>query len=111
MSYSGYGPPNQYGYGVPSGPTEPPASKGNAIGALVANVVGLVMCCLVALPGLVLGIIALVTAESNPQTSRVCAIIAWVLFGLALIIGIVWLFLFGLPAMYLPAMYEETYYY
>ncbi|MDS1269195.1 DUF4190 domain-containing protein [Lipingzhangella sp. LS1_29] len=69
----------------PSGAAPSSASQGNAIAALIANVVGLLMCCLTSLPGLVLAIIALVQTRSNPQASRVCAIIAWVLFGLSVL--------------------------
>ena len=67
----------------------PAASQGNAIAALVANVVGLVLCCLTSLPGLVLGIIALVQVRSSPRSSRICALIAWVLFGISVVIALV----------------------
>lgn len=108
MSYSDHGPSYPYGYGAPSGPVEPPASRTNAISSLIANLVGLVLCCLLTLPGLVLSIIAMVTTQSSPQASRVCAIIAWVLFGLGVVVGAFLWVVFGLPAMYTLAIFSAA---
>lgn len=64
------------------GPSEPPASKGAAI---ALTVLGALCCNPITL---VLGIVAIVTAESNPKASKICAIIGWVLVALGLVISI-----------------------
>lgn len=90
----GYGPPsNPYGPGPQAG-GEPPPNQGNAIAALVANIVGLFLCCvslafLLAVPGLVLSIIGLVMRESNPRASRLCTLNAWICLGAAVVLSIV----------------------
>ncbi|GAB3440485.1 hypothetical protein GCM10027570_06030 [Streptomonospora sediminis] len=83
------GPPGGGGY-------EEPASKGSAIGAIIANVIGLCLCFGGTLIGLILAIIGLTMAESNPKAARICTIIAWVYFGLALVLGIIWWVVYGI---------------
>ncbi|NYJ38042.1 hypothetical protein [Nocardiopsis aegyptia] len=66
-----------------------------AIGAIIANVVGLCLCTILSVVGLVLGIVAAVTYESSPQTSKICAIISYALFGVGAIIYIILLLMYG----------------
>ncbi|MUL40709.1 hypothetical protein FZ103_05855 [Streptomonospora sp. PA3] len=74
---------------------EPPANKGSAIGALIANVIGMCFTCGGTLVGLVLAIIGLTMAESNPKAARICTLIAWIYFGVALVVGIIWWVIYG----------------
>lgn len=97
----GYGPPppgGPGGYPPPYGPPgggEPPASMGAAIGAIIANVVGLCLCTVLSIVGLVLGIIGAATYESSPRTSRICTIISYVLFGVGVVLTIVFFLFYG----------------
>ncbi|WP_239648694.1 hypothetical protein [Nocardiopsis chromatogenes] len=92
----GYGPPPPPppggGYGAPPpppnmGPTEPPANKGAAI---ALTVIGFLCCNL--LSG-ILGIVAIVTAESNPKASKICQIIGWVFVAIGIVSSILYFFL------------------
>ncbi|WP_201294977.1 MULTISPECIES: hypothetical protein [unclassified Nocardiopsis] len=108
----GFPPPGGGGYPPPGGgppppppggwyggpgfqPPPSPASQGSAIGAIVANAVGLCLCWALAIVGLVLAVIGLTTATSNPQAARVCTIISWVLFGAGILVYAVLFFLYG----------------
>lgn len=84
-------PPPSGGYG----PQEPPFSMGAAIGAIIANVFGLCLCWAFAIIGLVLGIIGAAMATSNPKAAKTCTIISWVLFGVGLVVGIIYMVLYG----------------
>ncbi|CAM3666661.1 hypothetical protein GCM10009799_37970 [Nocardiopsis rhodophaea] len=80
-------PPPGYGPGgMPMG--EPPASIGSAIGALVANIVGIFLCTPFALIGIILAIIGLATANSSPGTSRGCTSAGWIMFGVGTVIWV-----------------------
>lgn len=92
----GYPPPPGGGYGSPGfQPPQQPASQGSAIGALIANVFGLCACWPASLIGVILGIIALTMTSSNPQAAKTCTIIAWVLFGVGVVIAIVMFLFYG----------------
>lgn len=114
MGYQGYGPPaygppggygpSGYGYGY-GGPGEPPASRGNAIGALIANILGLCACLPFGIAGVVLAIVALTKVDDNPRTSRTCAILAWVSFALALVGLAIYLFVYGAALLTDPELY------
>ncbi|TDQ50792.1 hypothetical protein [Actinorugispora endophytica] len=88
-------PPGGYGgsFGRPN--SEPPASQGSAIGALICNGLGLCLCWPLGLIGLILAIIALVQTTTSPSTARVLTLIAWVLFGVSAVIGIIYFALYG----------------
>ena len=68
---------------------------GAAIAAIIVNVVGLCLCTVLSIIGLVLGIIATVTYESSPQTSRICTIIAYALFGVGAVLYIILFAMYG----------------
>ncbi|QBI54232.1 DUF4190 domain-containing protein [Streptomonospora litoralis] len=99
----GYGGPSG-GYGPPPPPGDPygggnygqpPASKGSAIGALVANIFGICLNCLFGIVGLILAIIALNQIESNPKSARMLTLISWICFGVGAVIGIfAWIFVY-----------------
>ncbi|WP_233571094.1 hypothetical protein [Nocardiopsis sp. Huas11] len=99
------GPPPPYG---PPGGGEPPASIGAAIGAIVANVVGLCGCTVLSVIGLVLGVIAAVTYESSPQASRICTTISYVLFGVGVVLAIIMFLIYGGAGMW-SLMQEDSY--
>lgn len=92
----GYPPPGGHG------PQEPPFSMGAAIGAIIANVIGLCVCWGFALIGLILGVIGASLATSNPKAAKTCTIISWVLFGVGIVVGIIYMVLYG--AWYLTAL-------
>ncbi|MDT0303818.1 hypothetical protein [Streptomonospora wellingtoniae] len=104
------GPPGGGAYGAPPPPPpgspggggmEPPANKGSAIGATIANGIGMCLTCGGTTIGLVLGIIGIVMAESNPKAARTCTLISWILFGVALVFGIIaWIWYFVAWASY-----------
>ncbi|WP_436888781.1 hypothetical protein [Nocardiopsis dassonvillei] len=75
---------------------------GAAIGAIIANALGLCFCWAFALVGLVLGIIGAATATSSPKTAKTCTIISWVMFGVGLVVGVVYIVMYG--AWYLTAL-------
>ncbi|WP_017593943.1 hypothetical protein [Nocardiopsis potens] len=81
------------------GPTEPPASKGSAIGLIVVGV----LCCNVLT--LVLGIVSLVMVESNPKASKTCSLIGWILFGIGLVISIAYIIFSFFIAASTPTTY------
>ncbi|MFC4563054.1 hypothetical protein ACFO4E_14410 [Nocardiopsis mangrovi] len=89
----GYGPPPPPP--PPLGPQQPPASQGSAIGALIANVIGLCLCWVATLPGLILAIIGLSIASSNPSAARTCTLISWILFGVGAVAGVIYIALYG----------------
>ncbi|GAB3472782.1 hypothetical protein [Nocardiopsis coralliicola] len=125
MSYGpgGYGPPPPPpqgppppGYGGPGGmggpppPPPPPGgyggqepvSKGSAIGLIV---VGVLCCnCLT----LVLGIVSLTMADSNPQASKTCALIGWILFAIGVVISIGYVAIVGINGI-TAGMSEPSY--
>ncbi|GAA4911777.1 hypothetical protein [Streptomonospora salina] len=104
-----YGPPPPPPGGPGGGPgTEPPANKGAAIGALVANVIGMCLTCGGTTIGLVLAIIGVVMVESNPKAARICTLISWILFALVLIIGLIVWILYG-AAIFAEMSSEPSY--
>ncbi|MDA0563511.1 hypothetical protein LG943_04075 [Streptomonospora sp. S1-112] len=80
------------------GSGQPPASQGSAIGALIANVVGLCLCWPFGIIGIILGIVAVVNLNTNPSTARTCSLIAWILFGVSVVVGIAYWVLYGFAA-------------
>lgn len=94
---SGGMPPPPGGWYGGSGPQPPPqpASQGSAIGALIANIVGLCMCWALALVGIILAIVALTMTSSNPKAAKTCTIISWVLFGVGIVFWVVLLVFYG----------------
>lgn len=68
---------------------------GSAIGALVANVIGLCLCWAASIIGIILAIVALATASSNPSAARICGIISWVMFGLSAVILVIYFLFYG----------------
>jgi hypothetical protein len=74
---------------------EPPASMGSAVGALIANICMLCLCGLFAVPGIILGIVGASTASSNPSSARTCTLIAWILFGVCAVIGVIYVLVYG----------------
>ncbi|WP_017569116.1 hypothetical protein [Nocardiopsis halotolerans] len=82
-------------YGGP-GPQPPkPASQGAAIGALIANILGLCGCWTLAIVGLVLAIVAVTQVNTNPKSARTCTLISWILFGAGIAIWLVLFFVYG----------------
>lgn len=83
----GYNP--GYGYGPPGVPVTP-ANNGSAIAALVANIVGVVLCCgILSIPGVVTSAIAMGRVQTDPESARKLTMWSWVLFGLSFVLGIV----------------------
>ncbi|MBV2366831.1 hypothetical protein ACFPZ0_07675 [Streptomonospora nanhaiensis] len=80
------------------GSGEKPASQGSAIGALIANVIGLCLCWPFGIIGIILGIIAVVNVTSNPSTSRTCGLISWIAFGVGAVAGIAYWVIYGFAA-------------
>ncbi|WP_306368031.1 hypothetical protein [Nocardiopsis sp. CC223A] len=72
---------------------------GAAIGAIIANVLAVCVCWPFAIVGLILGIIGAATATSSPKSAKTCTIISWVLFGAGVVIGVVYLLLYGVGYM------------
>lgn len=100
----GYHPPGYpaapgYAYGPPGNPSAP-ASTGSATAALVCNIVVAVMLCnVLAIPGIVTSALALGRVRTNPRSARTLTIWSWVLFGASLLIGLIFMILFfGLAA-------------
>nr|WP_246421690.1 hypothetical protein [Nocardiopsis mwathae] len=81
-------PPPPPGFGPGGHPLgEPPASIGSAVAALIANVVGILLCWPLGIVGVVLAIIGLATASSSPGSARKCTLAAWIAFGVGLLIS------------------------
>ncbi|MES0836760.1 hypothetical protein [Nocardiopsis tropica] len=75
---------NEYG-DDPVVSSVPGASRGAAIGALIANAIGLCLCFVFTIPGIILATIAIAQADNNPKGSRICTRAAWILFALAIL--------------------------
>ena len=65
------------------------------IGALVANIIGLCLCWAASLVGIILAIVALATASSNPSSARTCGFIAWGMFGMSAILLVLYFVFYG----------------
>ncbi|MCD0447676.1 hypothetical protein LO762_00465 [Actinocorallia sp. API 0066] len=109
MSYGYHTPdPKAYGYGVPGhpnqyggyGPPPPAPNNGSAVAALICNIVLTVTCCgLFAVPGIITAAIAMSRTTTDPQSAARLTTISWVIFGVAIALGIllvIALFGFGL---------------
>lgn len=55
------------------------------VGVLVVNITGLCLFWTTSSVGIILAIVALATAASNPSHARTCGFIAWGMFGLSTI--------------------------
>ena len=75
---------------------------GAAIGAIIANALAVCLCWPVAIVGLILGIIGATMTTSNPKAAKVLTIISWAGFGVGLVTGVIYVFLYG--AVYLAAL-------
>jgi len=81
------GHPNQYG---PYLPPPPPASNGAAMAALIANILLSLTCCgLLAVPGVITAAIAMNRVNTDPESARNLTQWSWVIFGGAILVGIV----------------------
>ncbi|ASU84324.1 hypothetical protein CDO52_17330 [Nocardiopsis gilva YIM 90087] len=87
---------------------EPPASTGSAVGALIANVVGILLCWPFGLIGTVVSIIGLATANSNPRASRGCTLAGWILFGVGVLalIAVILYYVFVVGVLAASTSYE-----
>ena len=56
-------------YALPPGPYGPPPKNGNALALTIVSAIGTVLCCLLCLPSLILGIVALSKQSTDPQGS------------------------------------------
>jgi len=65
------------------------------IGALVANIIGLCLCWAASLVGIILAIVALATASSNPSSAKTCGFIAWGMFGVSVILLVIYFMFYG----------------
>lgn len=101
--------PYGYGYGIPGhphqyggfGPPPPPASNGAAIAALIANIVLSLTCCgLLAIPGIVTAAIAVSRTQTDPVSAKNLTNWSWVIFGLAILVGVVFLIIFFAFGLY-----------
>ena len=89
-----YGQYGQYGPG-PYLPPPQPASNGAAVAALVANILLTITCCgLLALPGIVTAAMAMGRVNTDPVSARNLTLWSWVIFGGAVLVGIVLVVLF-----------------
>jgi hypothetical protein len=107
----GGGPPPPPGgwYGGPGfQPPPQPASQGSAIGALIANIVGLCLCWVLAIVGVILAVIALTMTATNPQAAKTCTIVSWVLFGVGTALYAVLFFVYG--AMGFVSVFSDSAY-
>ncbi|HLU96618.1 MAG TPA: hypothetical protein VKZ89_07260 [Thermobifida alba] len=84
------GPPP---FGAPH--RQPPASMISPLISLICNLFALCFWGLFALVGAALAGIALGIHQSHPQASRVLAVISWVVFGLEVLLGVVFFALYG----------------
>ncbi|GAA2725272.1 hypothetical protein [Actinocorallia aurantiaca] len=102
------GHPNQYGnqYG-PFVPPPPPANNGAAVAALIANILLTITCCgLLAVPGIVTAAIAMSRVHTDPVSAKNLTMWSWVIFGAAILVGIVLLVLFF--ALGLSESFDES---
>ncbi|NYH55399.1 hypothetical protein HNR06_004988 [Nocardiopsis arvandica] len=98
-------PPGGWYGGSGFQPPQQPAIQGPAIGALIANVVGLCLCWALAIVGLILAIVALTMTSTNSQAAKTCTLISWVLFGAGIALWIVMFFFYGAAGIF--AVLEE----
>jgi hypothetical protein len=84
----GFGPPGGgFGYGPPGVPAAP-ASNGSAVAALVCNIILVLFCNILAIPGIITSGIALGKMRSDPEGSRNLTTWSWVIFGVALVAAV-----------------------
>lgn len=93
-----YGPPG--GYVAPS--PESIAAKNQAIGALVANGVAMVLCCgIPSIGGLICAAISMNKADQDPQGAAKLNMWAWILFGATFLFDILLVVLwFSIPSLF-----------
>jgi hypothetical protein len=112
QGWGGYG--GSYGggpYGQPPGygpPGVPPRSNGAAIAALVCNIAGVLLCCgLLSIPGIVTAAIALSRVDTDPESARKLTIWSWVLFGLSVVLGIVFFIVYLIAVVVSEPSYDS----
>ncbi|WP_198653753.1 hypothetical protein [Actinocorallia populi] len=117
MSHSPHDPYFGPGYGIPGHPNQygqygqypppPPASNGPAVAALIANILLTITCCgLLAVPGIVTAAVAMSRVNTDPVSAKNLTNWSWVIFGLAVLVGVVLLVLFF--ALGLSGELDET---
>ncbi|TDD70005.1 hypothetical protein [Actinomadura rubrisoli] len=83
-----------------------PASNASAIGALVCNIVAVLLCCnIVAIPGIITAAIAMGRVQTDPPSARKLTIWSWALFGVSVVAGIVFVVVY----LYLVVNSESNY--
>lgn len=98
-NYPPPGPPGGYPGGYPGGPPPPPpqwgpsgaGTNGLAIASLVLGLLGLVLCGITAIPGLILGIIAINQINNSPvrQEGKGLAIAGTVISAIVIVISLI----------------------
>ena len=97
-SYPPAGPPGGYPGSYPGGPPPPPppwgpsgGTNGLAVASLVLGAVGLVACGITAIPGLILGIIAINQIDNSPvrQEGKGLAIAGTIISALVIVIMVI----------------------
>ncbi|GAA0944371.1 hypothetical protein [Actinocorallia libanotica] len=105
MSYSPHDPHLGPGYGIPGHPNQygpygqymppPPASNGPALAALIANILLTITCCgLLAVPGVITAAVAMNRVHTDPVSAKNLTNWSWVIFGIAVLVGVVLLVVF-----------------
>ncbi|MEU5882641.1 DUF4190 domain-containing protein [Spirillospora sp. NPDC047279] len=91
--YGQYGQ-SSYGYGPP-GVSAPPVSEGNAIAALVCNILVTLFCCgIFGIAGIVTSAMAMSRVRTDPVSARKLTTWSWVIFGVSLVIGLIIIILY-----------------
>ena len=76
-------------YALPPGPYGPPPKNGNALALTIVSAIGTVLCCLLCLPSLILGIVALSKQSTDPQGSARLARWGWYALAGAAVIAVI----------------------
>ena len=73
----------------------PPASNGPALAALIANILLTITCCgLLAVPGVITAAVAMNRVHTDPVSAKNLTNWSWVIFGIAVLVGVVLLVVF-----------------
>ena len=87
-----YGAPPAYGQPQPGygpGPyTAAPQTNGSALALTIISAIGALSCCLITLPSLIFGIIALSKQSSDPVQSAKMAKYGWIAFGICVALAV-----------------------
>lgn len=82
----GYGPP---AFAPPPGTYgTPPQQNGAAVALTVVSGIGTALCCLLSLPALVLGIVALTKQSTDPEGSRRFTRYGWIALGIGVAVSV-----------------------